>query len=79
MSELVNMNGSDDPFYRYLVKKIKVKDGVEIEKTYTMVAIGDVSLAGSEHKGGSIRKHIKISSRKIHKNKIHKKRYTKKN
>jgi len=25
MSDLVNMNGSDDPFYRYLVKKIKVK------------------------------------------------------
>jgi translation initiation factor 5 len=25
MSDLVNMNGSDDPFYRYLVKRIKVK------------------------------------------------------
>ena len=25
MGDLVNMNGSDDPFYRYLVKKIKVK------------------------------------------------------
>ena len=25
MCDLVNMNGSDDPFYRYLVKKIKVK------------------------------------------------------
>ena len=61
------------------VKKIKVKDGAEIEKTYTLISIGDVSLAGSEHKGGSIRKHIKISSRKTHKNKIHKKRYTKKN
>ena len=24
MGDLVNMNGSDDPFYRYLVKKIKV-------------------------------------------------------
>jgi translation initiation factor 5 len=25
MGDLVNMNGSDDPFYRYLVKRIKVK------------------------------------------------------
>jgi len=25
MGDLINMNGSDDPFYRYLVKKIKVK------------------------------------------------------
>ena len=25
MSDLINMNGSDDPFYRYLVKRIKVK------------------------------------------------------
>jgi len=25
MGDIVNMNGSDDPFYRYLVKKIKVK------------------------------------------------------
>ena len=25
MCDLVNMNGSDDPFYRYLVKRIKVK------------------------------------------------------
>ena len=25
MTDLVNMNGSDDPFYRYLVKRIKVK------------------------------------------------------
>ena len=25
MNDLVNMNGSDDPFYRYLVKRIKVK------------------------------------------------------
>ena len=61
------------------VKKIKVKDGVETEKTYTMMAIGNVSLAGSEHKGGSVRKHIKRSSRKTQKNKIHKKRHTKKN
>lgn len=25
MADLINMNGSDDPFYRYLVKRIKVK------------------------------------------------------
>jgi translation initiation factor 5 len=25
MSDLVNMNGKDDPFYRYVVKRIKVK------------------------------------------------------
>ena len=31
MGDLVNMNGSDDPFYRYLVKRIKVKH--EIGKT----------------------------------------------
>lgn len=31
MSDLVNMNGKDDPFYRYVVKRIKVKQ--EIGKT----------------------------------------------
>ncbi len=31
MSDLVNMNGKDDPFYRYVVKKIMVKQ--EIGKT----------------------------------------------
>jgi translation initiation factor 2 beta subunit (eIF-2beta)/eIF-5 len=31
MSDLVNMNGKDDPFYRYVVKRIKVKQ--EISKT----------------------------------------------
>ena len=25
MADLINMNGSDDPFYRYLIKRIKVK------------------------------------------------------
>jgi translation initiation factor 2 beta subunit (eIF-2beta)/eIF-5 len=25
MTDLINMNGTDDPFYRYLVKRIKVK------------------------------------------------------
>jgi translation initiation factor 5 len=25
MSDTINMNGSDDPFYRYVVKKIKIK------------------------------------------------------
>ena len=66
------------------IKKIKIKDGVETEKTYTMVAIGDVSLAGSQHKGGSIKKNIKKKSRKTRKpqkkynNKNNKTRYTKK-
>jgi len=66
------------------VKKIKIKDGVETENSYTMVAIGDVSLAGSQHKGGSIKKNIKKKSRKTRKpqkkynNKNNKTRYTKK-
>jgi hypothetical protein len=75
--KIIKKNGNIN--YVKDVKKIKVKDGVETEKTYTMVAIGDVTLAGSEHKGGSIRKHRKTNSRKTHKNKVHKKRYTKKN
>lgn len=56
-----------------------------VENIYKMIAIGDVSIAGSEHKGGSLRKYVKISSRqrkikiKTKKNKGNKKRYTKKN
>jgi len=57
-----------------------VKGSVKgVEKIYKMVALGDVSIAGSEHKGGSVRKYIKRSSRRTKKNKGHKKRYTKKN
>jgi hypothetical protein len=67
-SKIIKKNGN----IKY-VQAVKSEDDI-----YQMVSIGDVSIAGSEHKGGSVKKYIKRSSRKTKKNKVNKKRYTKK-